>query len=446
MALIRGRGRRRALRRESEFLPAVLEIQDSPPSPVGRALAVSIMLLLAVAVTWAVVGRIDVVAVARGRIIPTGHSKVIQPLEAGIVRAVHVRDGQSVAKGMALIDLDPTVKQADHERLRHEQQAAELHVARLRALLAGAPTVMPAAGTSADLAALQQRMLADQRAEHQARLEAARLLIDQRQAAVEATRADIARLEAIVPILTERSDAFRRLLEGEYVARMQYLEVEQERITRVQELVAQRHRLLRDLAALAEAGEQRRALEAEFTRSRLAELAEWETRAGALAHEVAKAAQGSRVQRLRAPVDGVVQQLVVHTIGGVVTPAQALLVVVPTGGYLEVEAWVENKDAAFVQPGQQAEVKVDGLPFTRYGTVPGEILSISRDAVPQDKAGLVYLARVRRARLSVRPEEGDTPLAPGMTVSVEVMTGQRRLIEFFLSPLLRAWKETARER
>ena len=441
-----GSRRRVPLPREREFLPALVEIEESPPSPVGRAVALTLMALLAGAVGWAVIGQVDVVAVARGRIVPTGHSKVVQPFESGIVRAIHVRDGQTVRRGAVLIELDPTTKAADHERLRHEARTALVHVARLRALLDGEPALTASPDAPAALVALQQRLLEDQQAEYTARLEGARLTVVQREAAVAAVRADIARLEAIVPIITERADAFRRLLAGEYVARLQYLEVEQERITRVQELAAQRERLVQSLAALAEAEAQSDVIEVEFARSRVTELAEWEARAASLAQEVIKAARTERIQRLIAPADGVVQELAVHTVGGVVTPAQPLLVVVPADARLEGEVWVENKDIGFVQAGQEARVKVDAFPFTRYGTVDGVILTVSRDAVPLERGGLVYAARVSLGRVVVEADEGPLPLRPGMSVSVEIKTGQRRLIEFVLSPLLRAGSEAARER
>ena len=151
----------------------------------------------------------------------------------------------------------------------------------------------------------------------------------------------------------------------------------------------QREHLLQDRAALAEATKQLHALESEFKKSRLGELADWETRATSLAQEVVKAAQRSDIQRLTAPVEGVVQQLAVHTVGGVVTPAQPLMVIVPREQFLEVEAWVENKDVGFVAPGQRVEVKLDTFPFTRYGTVSGRITVISQDAVQVDKIGLV---------------------------------------------------------
>ena len=431
---------------ESEFLPAVLEVQVSPPSPAGRAVLWVIGLIFTAAVLWACLGRIDMIAVARGKLIPSDHSKVIQPLENGIVRAIHVRDGQHVTAGSALIELDPTTSGAEHERQARELAAARVQIARLRALLAEGSALEAPEDADPAFVSLLQRMLFDQRGEHESRLEAAQLLVDQRRAMVAGTQADIDRLEATVPMLTERAEAFKTLLEGGFVARLQYLEIEEQRITRVQALAMQRERLLQDKAGLAEATKQVHALEFEFKRSRLGELADWETRAASLEQEVVKAAQHSEIQRLTAPVDGVVQQLAVHTLGGVVTPAQPLMVIVPRDHPLEVDAWVENKDIGFVAVNQPVEVKVDTFPFTTYGTIPGKILVVSRDAVQVDKVGLVYAARASLDRSTILIDGEPVPLLAGMSVSVEIKTGERRLIEFFLSPFLRHARESLRER
>src|SRR2546428_7667435 len=125
--------------REAEFLPAVMEIQDAPPSPVGRAVGGRIIGVFAVGILWASVGHIDIVAVAPGKIIPSGHSKVIQPLDSGVIRAIRVRDGQAVKKGDVLIELDPTVTGAEQKRLLNEYRSAQVEAVRLRALLAGKP-------------------------------------------------------------------------------------------------------------------------------------------------------------------------------------------------------------------------------------------------------------------------------------------------------------------
>lgn len=432
-------------RREAEFLPAAQEIQHFPPSPIGRAVTWVIVLLFAVAIGWATFGKIDVVAVARGKLIPSDHSKIIQPLDAGIVRGIHVRDGQDVRQGQVLIELDPTASGAELERVAKEHSAARVRVARLRALLAGGPFEAPP-DADPTLATLQGELLRDQRREFESRLEAAQLAIEQREAAMAATQADVQRLETTVPMLTERAEAFKKLLEGGFVARMQYLEIEEQRVTRVQSLAMQRERLVQDQAALAEAHQQRAALEAELRRTYLTELAEWETRATSLAQELVKASQRMAIQRLASPIAGVIQQMAVHTLGGVVTPAQQLMVIVPHDHPIEVEAWIENKDVGFVSTGQPVEVKIDTFPFTTYGTVPGRILVVSRDAVQVDKVGLVYAARASLDRSAIVVDGRATPLLAGMSVSVEIKTGQRRLIEFFLSPLIRHARESLRER
>jgi len=234
------RARLRGRREDREFLPALLEIQDSPPSPLGMALGLIILALVAAVAAWAILGSLDVVAVARGRVIAAGHSKLIQPLEAGLIRAIRVADGAAVRRGQVLVELDPTVSGADETRLASEEAAARVHIARLRALLAGQPSFDGPPGAEAGLVALQRQLLADQRQEQERRLEAAALGISQRVSAVEGARANVERLQMLVAMQTERAQAYRTLFEREYVARMQYLEVEERRVDRVQELAMER--------------------------------------------------------------------------------------------------------------------------------------------------------------------------------------------------------------
>jgi hemolysin D len=433
-------------KREAEFLPAVLEIQDRPPSPLGRAVAFTIVAVFASAVVWASVGHIDIVAVAQGKIIPSGSSKVIQPLESGVIAAIHVRDGQVVKKGQVLIDLDPTQTDAEQERLSNEHRSAKVESARLQALIAGQMNFMAPEGTNPTLAALHQRMLREQLGQYQARVDAARHIIAQRKAAMEATKTTIARLESTVPMQQQRAHAYKQLVDQDFVSQMEYLAAEKQRIEETQELAKQRELLGQDLAALAEAQKNYHALISEFQQTHMAELTSSETKSASLAQEVVKAGQRQGLQKLMAPIDGVVQQLAVHTVGGIVTPAQQLMVVVPQEHQLEIEAWVENKDIGFVKDGQPVEIKVETFPFTRYGLIAGRILSMSNDAVPLDKGLLVYAARVSMERSAIQVEDKLVNLSPGMAVSVEIKTGQRRLIEFFLSPLLKYGQESIRER
>src|SRR5881628_590527 len=232
--------------REAEFLPAVLEVQDSPPSPLGRAVTWTIITALGSGILWASLGRIDIVAVAQGRIIPSGYSKVIQPLESGVIRSIAVRDGQAVEKGKVLIELDATGTTADKERLANELQSARVEAARLRALLEGRADFDPPPGAEPQLVALQRRVLRDQSAEQRARVDAAEQLIEQRRASAEATKTNITRLETTVPMSETRANVFRQLHEKQYVSEMEYLSEERERVEQTQELAKQRELLTQD--------------------------------------------------------------------------------------------------------------------------------------------------------------------------------------------------------
>ncbi|HEU4683183.1 MAG TPA: HlyD family type I secretion periplasmic adaptor subunit [Nitrospira sp.] len=443
-----------------EFLPAVLEVQQTPPSPIGRAIVWTILIVFTTGTLWATFGWIDIVAIAQGKILASGYSKTIQPYETGVIAAIYVMDGQVVRAGDVLIDLDPTLNRADRDRASNDYRAAKVDAARLRALVAGQSTFEAPPDGDPTYIALQRELLLDQVAEHQARVQAAQHVIDQRRAAIDQTAEDIHRLEATVLIERERAETYKALLQYNAATKMEYLQAEEQRIDRTQELAGQRMKLIQDRAALAESEKNYRALISEFQQTKQAELSTIETKAASLAQDVTKAGQKALLQRLTAPIDGVVQQLAVHTLGGVVTPAQQLLIVVPQDQPAEAEAQVENKDVGFVREGQPVEIKVETFPFTLYGTIPGSVLTVSDDAVPldRDKANtdkpsqltaaerLVYATRVRLQRSTIEVNGKTVNLAPGMAVIVEIKTGKRRIIEYLLSPLLKSIKESLRER
>jgi len=302
--------------RATEFLPAVLEIQQAPPSPIGRAILWTILAVFTSGVLWATFGWIDIVATAQGKIIPSGYSKTIQPYETGVIAAIHVQDGQTVKKGDVLIDLDPTLNRADRDRAVNEHQAARVEAARLQSLIAGKDTFDAPEDVDQSSVRLQQQLLLDQLAEYRAKVAAAQHLVDQRKAALGQTQENILRLEATVPMETERAAAYKRLLEHEAVTKMDFLQAEGQRIDKTQELAGQKKKLQQDRSALAEAETHLHAMLSEFQQTKQAELSTLETKAASLAQDVTKAGQKTDLQRLTTPIDGVVQQLAVHTVGG----------------------------------------------------------------------------------------------------------------------------------
>jgi hemolysin D len=368
--------------KEREFLPAVVEVQETPPSPLGRTIAYVIVALFSLAIIWATFGKIDIIAIAQGKIVPGDRSKVVQPLENGVIKKIYVRDGQRVKQGEPLIELDTTAT-ADRDRFGNEYMATLTEIARLKALLANKDSFEAPKGADPSFVQNQRNRLRDQLTEIRA--------------------------------LQNQADAYKQMLAKQYVSQMQYLDLEQKRAAKAQEYAG----------ALADA----------------------ETKARSLSQELSKAQTRASQQHLSSPIDGVVQQLAVHTVGGVVTPAQQLMVIAPGEGHVEIEAYIENKDIGFVSENQEAEIKVESFPFTRYGTIAGKVLNLSRDAVPVEKQGFFYSARVAMDQSVIRVDNGkNVALTPGMNVSVEIKTGQRRVIEYFLSPLIQALSDSVRER
>ena len=448
---------------EREFLPAALELQESPPSPVGRFTLWAVMAMVTLAIVWAIFGRIEIVAVAPGKIIPSGQVKIIQAGSVGRVKVIHVSDGDSVKAGQPLIDLDPTLAEADRQRLESDWVASSLELARWRAysgwLDSGKPSVVSAAavdvtaiGGGAKLVvpetsvALQRSLLDQSMAQQRSKLAGIDQTMIRRRAEGESTRQVLEKLKQTLPLVTQRAESLKKLSEQNLVARNSYLEVEQERIEAIQDLAAQESNLASTTATINELIEQRQLALADSRSEAFEKIEELEKQNRSQRQELIKASDIADDQVLSSPVDGVVQQLKVHTIGGVVQPAEALLVVVPKDQILEVEARVLNKDIGFVRAGQIVGIKVESFPFTRYGVLPGRVISVSRDAIADEKLGLYYAARVRVPKSTMRIDGVDVMLSPGMAVTAEVTTGKRRLIEYVLSPVMQHVEESGRER
>jgi len=390
---------------------------------------------------------VDTVAVAVGRVVPGGHVKTVQPLEIGVVRSIEVRDGEQVRAGQVLLQLDDTATVADLQRLRRELADARLEDARLHALADGrAQLAAPAFDHDAAALAEQRRLLLDARAEHEAQLQRVRQARFEVEAALATLAVQAAKLAATLPLLEERTAALRTLSEAKVASRSDYLALAQQLV----ELQHDRRGALRRQDELHAAGAalaaEEQSLKSGFLRQTREQAVVSARRVLALAGELRKAERRHELRVLRAPVDGTVQQLAVASVGAVVTPAEVLLTVVPNDVALEIEANVSNQDAGFVYAGQAVEVKVDSFPFTRYGLLRGRVEHVAADAVPTPDGAAGFPARISLASDAFRIDGKTRRINPGMRVSAEIRTGERRLIDFFLSPVMRYGHEALRER
>ena len=374
---------------ELAFLPAALEIVETPPSPIGRTIAATIILLVCAALVWSWWGTIDIVASATGKIVPSGRTKVVQPFATGVVRSIRVEDGQAVKAGDVLIELDPTVNAAERDHLHNDLIAERLNIARLRAVLAGGNDPMsdfiPPDGADPALVGTQRQVLLNQVAEHRAKVAALARQQVQKEAEQSTTAATIHRLETLIPLIQPRVDIRKTLMDKQLGSTLTYFETLQLLLEQQEELSVQKNHLRAAEAAVAAIRETRDQTAAEYRRTLSDEIAKAEQKANGLTQDLIKAEQKTRLQQLTAPVDGVAQQLAIHTVGGVVTPAQSLLMIVPSDSRLEIEAMVSNRDIGFVQPGQETEIKIDTFNFTRYGLLHGRVLTVSQDAIVRDR-------------------------------------------------------------
>lgn len=441
------------LQSELEFLPAALELMETPPSHTARWVLWGTIAFVVIAITWSIFGKLDIVAVAQGKVVPAGQVKVVQPYERAVVKRLLVRDGMQVKKGQLLIELDASELGAEQQKVRSSSTDALLAAARARALLNAAQkgAVIPASlhdlpGVPQESLQEANRLLAAEYQSYRTQLITLDAEAQHLQAQQATTRESLSKLQALYPLQEQRVADLNRLLEKNYVPRHQYLDEESRRMEMAKEMDVQRRRLAETDTLVTHQNEQRAAAIAEFTRRTREQLTQAEQQLAQLGQDTIKLESRSDLLQLRAPVDGTVQQLAVHTEGGVVTEAQPLLVVVPTNEQLEIEAMVENKDIGFINKGQQAEVKVESFPFTRYGILDGKVVNVSLDAVADEKRGLLYQTRILLDRDWIGVEGKRVQLVPGMAVTIEVKTGKRRVIDYFLSPVMQYGSEAAGER
>ena len=446
------RGRKKKIA-EHEFLPAALEIIERPPSPGLRILMLLLCGLFTVALLWSFIGRVDVVAVATGRTLPIANVKVIQPIEMGSVRAIHVRNGQRVRRGELLIELDPTTAEGQESQATRGLLAANVIRARNGALLAhlaGRPAAFVAPpGTAPDVVATQTELVRSKIAEYESERRSLIQSRAERAAELAGTQAEIEKLRQTLPLMDRQLAARRELAGRGHFSQLRVLEYEQARIEHVQNIAVQESAAARARAALGTIDASLATLRERFAEEAATELAGAENESGMQAEELRMTARRRQLQ-----------QLAVHTVGGVVQPAQPLMVIVPLEGEIAVEAQILNRDIGFVREGQPVRVKLEAYPFTDYGIVEGVVETISRDAVQPDQqpqregegaapapaAGLVYNARIRLSRNYVQVGARRQPIGPGMAVQAEIRTGRRRIIQYLLSPIRQTIDEAGRER
>lgn len=432
---------------ETEFLPAVLEVTETPPSPVGRLALWTLMGLLVAGTLWSFLGEVDEVAVAQGKIVPRGQVKVVQSEYKGVVRAIHVKDGQTVKAGDVLVELDQTVSAAELTQIRKNVAHYQLEVDRLMAEQLDAPfSPQVTADMDPKDVAVQTQLHASRTQEIRNRLALTEAKVREQQAALEIAEINRRKFSELLTIAREREDRVTKLLAENAISYFVFLEYQSKRMELEQNLAAQGGEIAKAQSALQQAQQEWGAIKAERDKDIATKLVEDRKQLLVYQEEIKKAEEKNRQAVLVSPVDGRVTQLAVHTLGGIVTEAQPLMIIVPEGTTLEVEAWAANKDIGFLHEGQRAELKVETFDFQKYGIIDATVSEISADATDDKEKGRVYRMVLQMDKQDMRVGWQDVPLSPGMSVTSEVKIRQKRIIEFFLDPFRKYQSEALRER
>ncbi|BCL62386.1 HlyD family type I secretion periplasmic adaptor subunit [Desulfomarina profundi] len=439
---------KRQEKREYEFLPATLEVLERPPAPFSRFMLIFVIALTSFILGWASLTEMDIVVSGMGVVVPKGKVKIVQSLESAIVTAIHIRDGQIVKEGEPLITMDNTESRADVETISNELTEVSLTIARLNAQIEEDPTLfIPPPQAGSKNIALHRKLLLQSLAAETEKKTTLELEIQRCRAERESIRSNMKRLTEALPLSLEMHNRKSALAKRKLVPDAELLQARMELNNIKHNLLSAKNRLVEVDSRLSRAMKEKELVKTEYQRDLLSKLAEMNSRQENLQRQLAKAKNRQNHFSLLAPADGIVQQLAIHTVGGVVTAAQPLMVIVPLESGLEIEGKILNKDIGFIRPGQEVSIKVAAYPFTRYGDLKGKIEWVAGDAVIDQQMGPIYPFRVSVSNYLlpniINGRQGK--INPGMTVTTDIKVGRRRVIQYFLGPIMRYRDKSLRE-
>lgn len=441
---------------ENAFLPAHLELIETPVSSLPRWIGRLITLFLLIALLWSYLGKVEIVAVATGKILPSGRSKIIQPIETATVKQSYVRNGQVVKKGDLLLELTTLGVESELSKAQSALKLARLNQLRQEALFAAIQensTPQLKNGNTQftfdtkDMLFVREEQLAlSQYQTWIAEKQKLAATIQQKETEKSTIDIQIQKLTAVLKNEKVRRNDIYNLYKKGHASKHEFFSQDNQVIELENEKNIQQSKIQELNAQLEQVRKEYQVFEQSFRRNVLDELRKANEQVEQLTLEVEKNQQRQEYSEIYAPVDGTIQQLQTYTIGGVVTTAQPLMTIVPLGEPLEIEAMVSNKDIGFISEGQNVTVKIEAFPYTRYGYLTGKVKYLSFEAVQDEKLGLVFPVTIVMEKSHLTIEKKEVSLIAGMAVSAEIKTGERRVIDYLLSPLRKLIDDSFKER
>jgi type I secretion membrane fusion protein, HlyD family len=441
-----------------DFAPEVLSIQERVPSPLRRLVLYILLGFIATALVWSAIGRLDIIAVASGKIVPRSYLQIVQPAEAGIIRELLVKDGDEVVAGQVLARMDAKAAEADIRILQNDLQLRNLQLRRIAAELSGMPLTRRS-DDPPDLYAEVQAQYAARRRAHLDALAAEQSVLAKAQSDLKAAGENYTKLMRTVPIYRDQADGWEKLANEGYAGRLLALDRKRLYIESHQDLQAQAHNLESVKATIAQSHKRIAQIISNYRQQLHDERIDAEGFHRRLQREWEKQSHRRSLLELRAPQGGLVKDLATHTIGSVVAPGAIVMTLVPHDVPMQAEVWVTNADAGFVEPGQAVQLKLAAYPFQQYGMVEGEVRHISPDsteapaarhegdkAYAEDAPPSSYRTVISLKTPYLQADSARYRISPGMQVTGEIKLGTRTVLQYLLSPVRKIVHEAARER
>lgn len=446
-----------------DFAPGILGVQQRPPSPLPRIVLRGVLILFFALLLWALFGRLDIVSVAEGKLVPISYLKIVQPADSGIVREIAITEGQHVQKGQLLIRMDGNLSEADSKSIQNQLQHKSLELRRIEAELNGKPFLRE----NADSTELFNRIYAEYQSNRRALdddIAAERANMQKAYSDLAATKEIQHKLEQTLPGYQAQEAAYDKLVKDGFAGKLMGQEKQRERIEAEQDLRAQEFNSKSLQASIAQSQKRLNQIQSDYRQQleaeRVAIYAEHQT----LEQEWAKQSHKNSLLELKAPQAGIVKDLATHTPGTVVSPGTVLMTLVPNNEVLQAEVWLKNEDAGFVHAGQIVKVKLMAYPFQKYGMIDGKVLQVSADATDRSNANnnqetqsnnsqssavatqLAFRTIVQLDKQQLEIEQDKLHLTSGMQVAAEIKLADQTVMQYLLSPVTKAFHEAGRER
>lgn len=418
-----------------EFQPILAEIENSPMNPMGRSVFYILVAIIVFSCLWLFFGKIDIVVTARGKVVPDGEIKILQPLDTGVISLINCKPGDFVKKGDQLVEIDPSTTEPVVESVKKNLNLFKIETERIEALLASKPFNPDAKTYGADLVRVQTDYFNATRSSHNREVEALKQEVEKIKQRTQSMTAEYDKAVSLSEMSSKRLAEIESV--KDIVASSMLQDSRKEAVTNEKNVESIKHQLseldhekkkqLKEISRLKES----------FKDSLLKELSEKKRNVAELEAEIGRVSFMNKKKIIISPVNGHVNELFVNTVGGVVTPAQKLLSIVPAETPLVIEAFVQNRDIGFIEPGMDVMIKIDTFDFQKYGMLNGKVKKISHDSINDEKLGPIYKIQVEPTEKTLMVEGREAAINSGMTVSSEIKVGKRRIIEFFVYPLIK---------